>query len=131
MGGSGNFISHGIDIVEISRIEQMVDRHGYDGLSRIFTAKEIDYARQFKKNPAERLAGRYAVKEAVLKALGTGLRDGINMNDIETINDDLGKPVVSLSGKAKEKAEEIEIKGFDVSISHAGGIAMASCIAFR
>ncbi len=128
---NGNFISHGIDLVEISRIEQMIERHGLDGLGRIFTEKEIEYAARFKKNPAERLAGRYAVKEALLKALGTGLRGGINMTDIETQNDDLGRPFVTISGIAREKADQIGITAFDISISHAGGIAMASCIAYN
>ena len=125
----GNFISHGIDLVEVSRIEQMIERHGIDGLGRIFTEKEIEYAKRFKKNPAERLAGRYAVKEALLKALGTGLRGGINMTDIETENNELGRPIVSICGQANEKAHELGISSFDISISHAGGIAMASCIA--
>ena len=130
MADNRRFISHGIDLVEVVRVEQMIERHGLDGMGRIYTDAEIEYARQFKKNPAERLAGRYAVKEAVLKAMGTGLRGGINMTDIETTNNDLGRPVVTVSGLAKAKAEELGIKDFDISISHAGGIAMASAIAW-
>ena len=124
-----NFISHGIDLVEVARIEGMIERHGIDGLSRIFTEAEIAYAQQYKKSPAERLAGRYAVKEAVLKLLGTGLRDGLQMVDIETTNDVLGKPLVTLSGETLKAAEKAGIVKLDVSITHSAGLAMASVVA--
>ncbi len=126
-----NFISHGIDLVEIARIEAMIERHGIDGLSRIFTDTERQYAASFKKNPAERLAGRYAVKEAVLKLLGKGLRDGLEMIDIETTNDPLGKPLVTLTGKTAELAEQMGISNLDVSITHTAGLAFASVVAYK
>lgn len=125
------FISQGIDLVEIARIEAMLQRHGSDGLSRIFTEAEMEYALGFKRNPAERLAGRYAVKEAVLKLLGKGLRDGLEMVDIETTNDPLGKPQTSLAGKTAELAKEMGISGLDVSITHTAGLAFASVIAYK
>ncbi|MBN2843755.1 MAG: holo-ACP synthase [Sedimentisphaerales bacterium] len=124
------YISQGIDLVEVVRIEQMLARHSWEGLSRIFTQAERDYARQYKKNPSERLAGRYAVKEAVLKLLGTGLRDGLEMIDIETTNDSLGKPIASLTGKTAQQAAEMGITHLDVSITHCAGLAIASVIGF-
>lgn len=121
-------IAHGIDLVAVPRIADIWQRHGETFLSRIFTPGEARYCLDFK-TPPTRLAGRFAVKEAVLKCLGTGWRGGIEWTDIETLNDPLGKPLVTVGGKSGELAKALGITHFLASISHAGDYAMASVIA--
>lgn len=123
-----NVIAHGIDLVACQRIADIWQRHGESFLQRIFTPDEIRYCLDFK-TPPTRLAGRFAVKEAVLKCLGTGWRGGIEWTDMETLNDPLGKPLVSVTGKSGELAKALGIAQFLGSISHAGDYAMASVIA--
>lgn len=123
-----NVIAHGIDLVACQRIADIWQRHGELFLRRIFTPEEIRYCLDFK-TPPTRFAGRFAVKEAVLKCLGTGWRGGIEWTDIETLNDPLGKPLVSVTGKSGELAKSLGIVIFLGSITHAGEYAMASVIA--
>ncbi len=120
-------LAHGIDLVLSRRIEQMWREHAERFLDRIYTTAEQRYCLD-AKNPAERLSGRFAVKEAVLKALGTGWRGGIEFRDVETLPDPYGRPIVTLYGKASELARTLGIRLFLVSISHAGDYAMASVI---
>ena len=122
-------IAHGIDTVNISRIEDMVAKHGEHFLERVFTNREIAYAGTNKKR-FERLAGRFAAKEAVLKLLGTGLRGKMKWTDIEVSNDYLGKPAVQLSGEVQIVAEKNGIEQIALSITHTSEIAMASVVAF-
>ncbi len=122
-------ISHGIDLVQCERVEQMLERHGERFLERVFTPAEQTYSRRFEKGMIERLAGRFAAKEAVLKALGTGWRDGIAWTDVETTNNPAGKPEISLHGKVQELARQQGIQQIHISITHAGGLAQASAIA--
>jgi holo-[acyl-carrier protein] synthase len=120
-------IGIGVDIVEISRVKELLDRYGVRFLSRVFTEGESRYA-MGSVNSAERLAGRFAVKEAVLKALGTGKSAGILWRDIETVRGPGGKPVVHLHGQA---VRCIKWKGggpVHVSIAHDGGKAIAFVI---
>jgi len=121
-------ISHGIDIVQCSRIQSVCDRHGDAFLRRVYTPAEIQYCRDAKKS-AERFAGRWAVKEAVLKALGTGWRGGIEFVDIETLPDGYGKPHCTLSGKTAHLAKSLGIARMLVSISHTSEYAVGSAIA--
>lgn len=93
----------------------------------VFTIGEINYCNQFK-NKAERYAARYAAKEALLKALGTGWRDGITFKDIDIINDELGKPEIFLSGKAQEVANKLGVKAVHLSMSHTKELANAFVI---
>ena len=104
----------GTDIIEISRIEKLLTQQGERGLNRIFTAKEIEYCQQ-KVKKGESFAGRFAAKEALFKAAGTGWRDGLNWTDFEILNNDLGKPEVFLFGKAKSVFDNCQIH---LSISH-------------
>lgn len=120
-------IAHGIDLVVTSRIERLWREHAERFLERVYSVAEQRYCLD-AKNPTERLSGRFAVKEAVLKALGTGWRGGIEFSDIETLPDSYGRPIVTLSGKAGQLAESLGIREFLVSISHAGDYAMASVI---
>jgi len=123
-----NVICHGIDLVDCKRVGQMVERHRERFLDRVFTAAEQEYCQRQVKN-VERLAGRFAVKEAVMKMLGTGWQNGIAWTDIETVNDPLGRPVVRLSGKVAQMAADLGIEQVSVSITHTSDLAIASAIA--
>jgi holo-[acyl-carrier-protein] synthase len=114
----------GVDIIEIGRIENAIKNPAF--VNRVYTANEIEYFASRGGNPCH-AAGNFAAKEAVLKALGTGLRD-IGWKDIEILRDTLGKPFVILYGSAKSMAEEAGIKSVHVSISHSRGNAIAQAI---
>jgi holo-[acyl-carrier protein] synthase len=122
-------IGHGVDLVEIARIERMLSDHGDRFLARCFTEDERAYAEASAAVRAERYAARFAAKEAVLKALGTGLRDGIEWTDIEVARNPAGAPSIVLRGRALEIAAERGIESWATSLSHAGGMAMASVVA--
>ena len=117
----------GVDIVDVSRIAKMADRYGERFLRRVFTDAEAAYAAG-SGNPAERLAGRFAVKEAVMKALGTGKSQGILWRDVETVRGNFGKPVVHLHGQAVRWMKRRGADAVHVSITHDGGKAVAFVI---
>ncbi len=117
----------GVDIVDIARIQAMLDKYGDRFLRRVYTEAETAYAMS-GANKAERLAGRFAVKEAVLKALGTGKSLGILWRDIETLRGRSGKPEVRLHGQAVKWAKSRGGGALHVSITHDGGKAMAFVI---
>ena len=121
-------ILHGIDLVDFPRIEEMINRHGEHFLDRVFTQTEQQQA-SVMKNRIERLAGRFAAKEAVLKLLGTGWRGKIAWTDIEIVNNHLGQPQVSLSGEVKKIADEKKIKDISLSITHTANFVIASAVA--
>lgn len=123
--------AHGIDLVEVARIERMIADHGERFLDRVFTEHERGDCESTPARRAERLAARFAVKEAALKALGTGWRSGIAWTDVETRLEPSGAPVLRLHGRARELAQEQGLVRWIVSISHAGGLATASVIASR
>jgi len=120
-------IGHGIDVVEISRLAQMLTRHGERFVQRVFTAAERDYCRG-RKRELEHLAGRFAAKEAVLKVLGTGWAGKITWQDIEVTNAPGGRPRVALSGESARIAGQLGIQRILISISHTGDWAAASAI---
>ena len=121
-------IAHGIDLVHFERIEKMLASHEERFLERVYTQTERNDADRVK-NRLEKLAGRFAVKEAVMKLIGTGWRDGIAWTDIETVNDKLGRPVVKISGKVKEIADQNRIEQITISITHTAEFAIASAVA--
>jgi len=121
-------VAHGIDLVDRPRIEQMVKRHGERFIDRVFTAAEQAYA-EANKDRVEKLAGRFAAKEAVLKLMGTGWRGKIAWTDIEVVNNPAGQPEVTLSGEVKKLAEKHGIKHISVSITHTANFAIASAVA--
>jgi len=123
-------IGIGVDIVDVSRVERLIARYDVRFLSRVFTENEARYA-MGSVNFAERLAGRFAVKEAVLKALGTGKSGGILWQDVETLPGPAGKPVVRLHGQAVRRAKWKGGGTVHVSISHDGGKAIAFVILER
>ncbi len=121
-------IAHGIDVVDCGRIEQMLRRHDERFLERVFTAREQADAAAVK-NRVEKLSGRFAAKEAVMKLVGTGWRDGVAWTDIEVVNNPLGQPLVTLSGKVRALAESQRLGPIALSISHTSTLAMASAVA--
>ena len=124
-------LGHGIDIVETARIRNMLDEHGRRFLDRVFTAAEQEYCARNQKRYIERLSGRFAAKEAVLKVLGTGWRGGIAWTDIDIRSEPSGQPVVILSGECLRIASEMGIERWHVSISHIETHATASAIGLR
>jgi holo-[acyl-carrier protein] synthase len=113
-----------LDLVEVHRVETLVARWGERFLGRVFTPVEL----QICRNRAHRLAGRLAAKEAVLKAMGIGLRFG-KWQEIEVGRDSLGAPVAQLSGRLAEEARRRGMSHFVVSITHTRGLAMALALA--
>jgi len=121
-------IAHGIDLVDFPRIEEMVNRHDKRFLDRVFTAAEQAYAKA-NRNGIEKLAGRFAAKEAVMKLVGTGWRGKIAWTDIEVVNTSTGQPEVRLSGEVKKIADKLGITQISVSITHTANFAIASAVA--
>ena len=123
-----NVLGIGTDITEVLRIAQMIERHGELFVGRVYTAAEIDYCRS-RRMATQHFAGRWAAKEAILKALGTGWRKGISWRDIEVLNGAGGRPTVTLQGGTREIAERMGIRCVLVSISHCRSHATAYAIA--
>ncbi len=117
----------GIDIVDIGRIEALLSRYGDRFTQRVFTEAEASYAQRSVK-PAERLAGRFAVKEAILKAFGTGKSQGIRWRDVETVRGPMGRPKVVLYGNAINYLNKMSANTIHVTIAHDGGKAVAFVI---
>ena len=125
-------IAHGIDLVDFERIEQMLVRHKQRFLNRVFTAKEQAQAFELvDKNQSQRLAGRFASKEAILKLLGTGWRGKIAWTDMEITNNALGQPEVTLSGQVEKIAKDAGVGNIMLSITHTANFAIASAVALR
>ena len=118
----------GTDIVECLRIAKMIERHGELFICRVYTQHEIDYCSK-RRASTQHYAGRWAAKEAVLKAMGTGWVKGISWRDIEIRNDVGGKPKIALSGGARQRCEEASITDMQISISHCRSHATAYALA--
>ncbi len=114
----------GIDIIEITRIKRALDEWGSVFLQKIFTKQELTYA-QSKKNPLPHIAARFAVKEAVAKALSTGWTGGFRWKDVEVENDRSGKPSVTLYGRVKDLLQGSKVM---VSISHSENVVVAFAV---
>ncbi len=123
-----SIIGLGTDIVECLRIAKMIERHGELFLTRVYTPREIEYCSS-RKAATQHYAGRWAAKEAILKALGTGWSRGIRWQDIEVRNDLAGKPSVALGGGAREVCERLGIGEMLISISHCRSHATACAVA--
>jgi len=121
-------VAHGIDLVDCPRIEEMIERHGERFVNRVFTVNEQAYA-EANKNSIEKLAGRFAAKEAILKLIGTGWRGKIAWTDIEVINNSTGQPEITLRGEVEKLADKLRIKHISVSITHTANFAIASAVA--
>lgn len=118
----------GTDIVECLRIAQMIERHGELFITRVFTQHEFEYCSS-RKAATQHYAGRWAAKEAVLKAMGTGWTQGIHWRDIEVRNDHGGRPRIALGGGARKICERRGIVNVLISISHCRTHATAFAIA--
>jgi len=117
-------LATGVDLIEISRIDEVVARHGKHYLERIYTPAELE---QCGKR-AESLAGRFAAKEAVAKALGSGIGD-VTWKEIEVLGDENNAPVLTLHGEALKKANELGLSTWSVSISHSQSHSVALVVA--
>ena len=123
-----NILGLGTDIIEIARIGSMIERHGELFLYRVYTEEEILYC-QKRKNCAQHYAGRWAAKEAVMKALGTGFRKGIGWRDIEVTSQTSGQPMITLRGGTLDFAQSIGVQQMLITISHCRTFATATAIA--
>jgi len=122
-------LTTGVDLVEIARVDRVLTRYGDRFLERVFTPTEILYCR----GRLPELAARFAAKEAVSKALGVGMRmiapDGVHWREVEVIGDRRGKPLVRLYGRAAERADELGLVEWAVSLSHTHEHAVAFVVA--
>ncbi|XVJ58748.1 MAG: holo-ACP synthase [Tepidisphaera sp.] len=122
-------IANGIDIVQVARIAEMIRDHGDAFWARVFTAGERSYCESSPKRCAEHAAARFAAKEAAMKCLGTGWRDGIAWTDFEVVRDPAGRPSLVVSGEAARVAAQLGVSRWHVSLSHTSENAVASVIA--
>lgn len=113
----------GIDIIEIGRVRKVLERHPERFLARVYTPEEVAFCR----GRVSELAARFAAKEAVMKALGTGAR-GLAWREIEILPNRRGKPLVYLHGQAKQRGDTIGLRGVDVSLTHDADLAIAAVV---
>ena len=118
-----NILGIGIDATDIPRVAELVDKYGARFLERVFTPGEIAYCTK-RRNPAPHLAGRFAVKEAAMKALGTGQSQGVLWKDIEVVRVG-GPPQLQLHGGAARRAATMQVRRSLVTITHSESLAMA------
>ena len=116
----------GIDLIKVSRVQRLLSGHKKH-LRKIFTLAEIGYCQE-RRYQFQHFAARFAAKEAMFKALGTGWNGEIKWTDIEVVRDEMGKPKIDLHGKAKEMAERINVRDILVSLSHCSDYAIAEVI---
>ena len=114
----------GSDLAEVPRIRASISRYGDRFLHRIYTPGERAYVSK-KANPAERFAGRFAAKEAGMKAIGTGWSQGVTWKDFEVINEPSGRPTLRLSGVAQQVADKLGVNRVLLSITHTAEMAFA------
>jgi holo-[acyl-carrier protein] synthase len=120
-------IGIGMDLVEVRRVERLLERHPDRALRRLFTASEVDYCNG-KGLPAQSFAARFAAKEALFKALGTGLSGGMAWHEVEVVSDPAGAPGIVLHGRAAAVANELRVKRIHLALTHTTEVAGASVI---
>ena len=120
-------VGTGIDITEVSRVRQLMERYGPRFLQRIFTGSEIRYC-SAKRNDAERFAARFAAKEAASKALGTGIRQGVSWRQIEVAHLPGGRPTLLFSGAAAATFARLGARRVSLSLSHTAEHAIAQVV---
>jgi holo-[acyl-carrier protein] synthase len=123
-----DIIGLGIDATDLPRIAEVLDRYGDRFLQRIFTAGEIEYCMR-QRDPVPSLAGRFAVKEAAMKALGTGHSRGVLWKDVEVVRR-FGPPQLQLHGGAARRAESMHVRRSLVTITHSQTLAFAQVMLF-
>jgi holo-[acyl-carrier protein] synthase len=119
-------VSAGVDLVEVRRVAALAAQPA--GLAAVLTERELTYCRN-QRRPAEHIAARFAAKEAVLKALGTGLAQGIRWTDVEILKEHGGRPTVALYGSAAALAAQRGLSRVDISLSHTNDLAIAQVVA--
>jgi holo-[acyl-carrier protein] synthase len=117
----------GVDMAEVGRVKAAIERHGELFLRRVFTSREREYCEKFK-NKFERYAGRFAAKEAAMKALGTGWRRGVRWVDLEVVRETSGRPTLAITGEAAKIAQQLGVKSVAISITHTESQALAQVI---
>lgn len=117
----------GVDMVGVARIAESIERHGDRFLNRIYTESERAYCDSMRE-PAIHYAARWAAKEALLKAIGTGMRQGVKMKEAEVLKMDTGQPQMRLAGRAAEIATGMGCQRIHVSLTHDAGMAVAFVI---
>jgi len=117
----------GIDIIEIEKLEKIIKRSGERFIRRVFTKSEIIYCNK-KRWKYQHFAVRFAAKEALFKAFGTGWQKGFRWIDVETLNDEGGRPRINLFGKVGELARRMKIKKIHISLAHSGNYVVAQVI---
>lgn len=123
---AGVDVSVGVDLVEVPRLARLATQP--TGLASVFTSRELQYCHS-RRRPAEHIAARFAAKEAVLKAFGTGLGSGIRWTDVEILKARGGRPTVALHGAVEALAVQRGLRGLDVSLSHTDQLAIAQVVA--
>ena len=126
-GESFLIIGLGVDIAEVRRVQAAIERRGARFLRRVYTPAEVEYCERFK-NKFERYAGRFAAKEAAMKALGTGWSRGVRWLDIEVVREVSGRPTIVLAGQAAKIAGRLGVKRISLSITHTDEQALAQVI---
>lgn len=117
----------GIDVAEVKRIRAVIESQGERFLRRVFTPEEVAYCEKFK-NKYERYAGRFAAKEAAMKALGTGWSRGVRWVDVEVVRARGGRPILELKGEARKVADRLGVKNIALSMTHTVEQAIAQVI---
>ena len=120
-------LGHGVDIVAVDRIRGMIDRQGEGFTKRVFSPGEFEYCQKMQ-DPAQHFAARFAAKEAYGKALGVGIGASKDLQEVEVLRPSTGGPKLGVNGKAAEQFSKFGGQEIFLSISHDGGIAMASVI---
>ena len=120
-------VGTGVDIAETGRIAQSLEQFGERFLKRICTPAEVAYCEKFK-NKYERYAGRFAAKEAAMKALGTGWSRGVRWVDVEVVRTRGGRPILELKGEARKVADRLGVKNIALSMTHTVEQAIAQVI---
>jgi holo-[acyl-carrier protein] synthase len=118
-------IGTGVDLIEIERIAQSIERYGDRFLRRVFTDHEIAYCNR-KRASAESFAARFAAKEAAAKALGTGISRGVTWNEFQVTRKPGDRPTLELRGRAALLASELGVRNISLSLTHTATLAMAS-----
>jgi holo-[acyl-carrier protein] synthase len=121
-------VGSGIDLAEVDRVRKAIERFGPRFVERVFTPAEIAYVERRKASRFQRYAGRFAAKEAGMKAIGTGWRRGVRWQDFEVANLPSGKPTLKLHGQAAKVAERLGVKQVTLSITHTASVGMAVVI---
>lgn len=123
----GMIVGCGVDIIEIARIEDVIDRYGDRFFCRVYLPSEIRYCRS-KRNAAESFAARFAAKEAAAKALGTGIQFGVGWRDIEVVRAPSGRPSLLFHGRARDLAQQLGVHHSVVSLTHSKSEAFAQVL---